>query len=214
MSSEQEKIDALVRERVEAIVQADEDVRGQVAGLIADTAAQFHLAGRGLVGLSRSVIDGTKEAMQKSMPTAPDSVLRQVVDGLGDGFSAAAQATQLAVGEARSKGEEFAAVDLTAAAEDLGTLGGMFVETVGKTLEGAEAQLAGQAQELQVHAERTVTRIRPSIESALSTATQDPGKLAGEVVEVSRRAAGELFGAIGKLMQQAGKRMSDGEGSS
>jgi hypothetical protein len=203
---------SLVRDKVEAIVTAGRDVRREVATLIAETAERFHLGGEGLVGLSRSVLDGTAQAIAKSVPEDPANVLRQVVDGLGDGFATAAQATRLAVEEAKGKGEAFAQDDVKRVAQDLETIGKMFVETVGDAAQKVGGHVASQAGNLREHARRTVDRVKPSLESAISAARKDPiglGKAGlGAGARVTKHASGALFETIGRLMQDVGKRLS------
>lgn len=196
-----------VKRKVEAIVEAGGDVRQRVASLIADAAEQFQAGGESLVGLARSAMDGAIAALHKSVPQDPDSVLAQVVDGIGDGLSVTAQATKLALREAAAGGEHFAKKDLTNLADDLDQLGRMFVETIGDAAKGAKANVASEARALGKHAQHTFDRIKPSIDSALLAARQDPIKLGKEAVQsgvtASRLAAGDLFSAIGKSMQQA-----------
>jgi len=206
-----------VSQRVEAIVGAGRDVRRDVGALVVETAGRFQAGGEGLVGLCRSVMKGVADAFRKSVPEDPESTLRQVVDGLGDGLSTAAHATQLAVSEAKTKGEQFAQTDVEKAAADLQALSNAFVGTVEQAATGLKTHLASQSSDLASHAKNTLRHMKPSIAAALAAARQHPVALGKEALgagaKATRQTAGLLFAAIGELLQDAGQRLKGGDES-
>src|SRR5690606_5005877 len=109
-------------------------------------------------------LDAALEAIDRSAPDDPESVLRQVVDGVGDGLERAAQATRLAVEEAAGEGRAFAADDLRHTSEDLRTVARMFVETVDRAVSDASERTRKQVSGVRQHAGRTLDAIRPSLE--------------------------------------------------
>jgi len=97
-------------------------------------AKEFHFNGAGLVALTRSVMDGAAAAIEKAVPKQPDSVLGQVVEGLGDGLSSASLAARLALEESEAASRSFATEDLTKLKKDLAALKSMFIDTVAETV--------------------------------------------------------------------------------
>jgi len=134
---------------------------------------------------------------------------RGLEDGLGDGVMATAQATRLALEEARGRGETFARGELDQAVEDLKTIEKMFVDTIVRVTRSGTKVAGTQIQELGKHVERTARKVRPSIESAVAEAMKHPVKTAGEAaqtgVKAVPKAAGMLLQAMGGLLQGAGE---------
>jgi hypothetical protein len=205
-----------IRDQADAIVAQGQDVRPQIARLVTETAEKSHLGRAGLLALARSVLEGARSALDRAVGHDPGSVLRQVVDGLGDGFAAAALACRLACEEAQAQGKTFASEDLTKVRDDLRALRDLFVSTVSTTARKFGSLAADQLAALLHHAENTGTRVLPAVESALSAACEHPLRLtsesAGAGLAMSRQALGTLFGAVGRRLQQAGERLG-GRGS-
>jgi hypothetical protein len=209
MSETPEHAHDFVREKVEAIVADGQNVRAQVSQLVTESADRFQLNREGLIGLTQSVLDATATAVDKVVPHDPASVLRQVVDGLGDGLSAAALASRLAVEEAEAQRKSFADEDLSKLNKDLKAIGNLFVDTVFTAAKKARSVTATQLTTLRDHATTTVKRIQPSLESAISAVQKHPLQFAKESVgaglAMSRQAVGTLFGAVGRTLQKAGQ---------
>ena len=172
-----------IREEAEAIVAKGQDVRSRIARLVAQTAEKYHLDGEGLIGLARSILEGAASAVDRAVPQDPDSTLRQVVDGLGDGLSAAALACRLAFEEAQAQGKSFAAEDLAKMRGNLKTVGDLFVETVSTTFGKFQSLAAGHLGLLRTHAEKARERVQPALESALAAAREHPLRLTSESAE-------------------------------
>ncbi len=207
--------DEKLREEVEAAVASGENIRDRVRDAVASAAARTDRAAdratARLTDLSRRTMDAALAAIDRSAPADPESALRQVVDGLGDGLERTAHATRLAVEEASGDGKAFASDDLKRTAEDLRTIARMFVETVDRAIGEAGEETRRQVAGAREHAKRTITTIRPSLESAAEAAARDPIGLMGDsataATRLTREAAGALFGAVGDLLKTAGDRL-------
>lgn len=194
-------------EKARKIAAEAKDVRQRVRNAFVETVRKRKLDLDQLGKLAEQMVDGTVAGLKKVVPDRRESVLRGVVDGLGDGFSATAQATRLALEEARGRGETFTRGELKKAARDLEALQSMFNDTVSRLARKGGETLSGQIKGLGDHAARTAERIRPSIQSALSEAVKHPVQLAGETatagLKAAPRAAGMLLKSASGLLQGA-----------
>jgi hypothetical protein len=211
MSEQKVDSDSSVRDQVEAIVKNGQEIRIQVSQVVGEAIKKQPASKEGLLGLAKSVLDSAVMAVDKSVSHDPDSALRQVVDGLGDGLSTAAMACRLALEEAEAKRRSFAGEDLAKLNKDLRTLGDLFADTVSDSFQKLLTMTGQQVSALREHAVRTGRKIQPSIASALSAAGKHPIQLGKESVSaglnVSRLALGGLFTAVGKSMEEAGNRL-------
>ncbi len=211
MNSRPEKSNRSVEDKVAVIVAQGQDVRNKVSEVVTDSADKSPVTRKGLIDLSRSVLDGAVAALDKAVSHDPDSVLRQVIDGLGDGLSAAALATQLAMEEARAEEKRFAEEDLSRMTKDLRAVGDLFVDTVSQASSKFKSESRSEVEALRRHAEHTMKRLLPSINSALVTIEEHPLQFGKESVEagfkMSRQAVGSLFAAIGRQLEKAGKQL-------
>ncbi len=218
MNEPQKNIEDYIQEQARAIVAEGREVRARIARLVTETVEKFHLERQGLIGLARSVLEGTQAAVDRAVGHDADSVLYQVVDGLGDGFSATALACRLAFEEARAQGKSFASEDLAKLRGDLKALADLFVETVSTTTSKFRSLAADQVRSVRAHADRTRARVLPALESALAAARQHSLELAGASVATglaeSRQALGDLFSVVGRRLQEAGQRMTGKTGTS
>lgn len=205
-------MDNKTQEEVEQIVSEDENVRSRIAGLVERMTHEIADAPGKVVDFSRETMETAVSAVERAAPKDPESTLRQVVDGLGDGLRRSANATKLAVEEAASEGKTYASEDLKKVGENLRTISDLFAETVRDALKVASGKGRESFDNVAQHAERTMESIRPALKDAASTATRDPVKLAGETAEtaanLTREAAGSLFNAIGGALKRAGETLS------
>jgi len=195
--------------KVGRAVEEDEDVRERVREAVEEEAsAEPESRSFSLTELSQRTVDAAIEAIDRAAPKDPESTLRKVVDGLGDGLERSAQATRLAVEEAASEGRAYAQEDLRRVADDFRTLGEMFVGAVDHALRSASQRTGRQWDNVRDHVKRTYDGIRPSITDAARAAAEHPVGLAGEsagaAVKGAREVAGSLFNAVGGLLQRAG----------
>lgn len=202
-----------VRAQVESIVAGGEDVRGKVKTLVAEAATTAQKSGEGLVALAQAVIGGASDALNKGLSRVPaEGTLNQVVDGLGDGLAQAMLAAKMAVEEARAQGKQFAAEDLHRVKEDLGSLTSLYVQTIADAAARTKTEAAAGLSGLREHAEHARERMMPAFKSALDALRQDPIGLGKESVQAglaaSQHAAGSLFSSMGRLLQEAGQKLT------
>src|SRR5690242_20130502 len=87
--------------KAESVARDGADVRERVSKLTTDAFRDRKLGLRDLPGLAAEVMDGAVEGLKQAVPQEQSNVLRQVVDGLGDAYDAAAQAAKSTVKSAR-----------------------------------------------------------------------------------------------------------------
>lgn len=201
-----------LREKAEAIVRGEVRIREKISQLAAEASQEGHRQARGLVALAEAVIEGAAQGLDSALPDKTESVLRQVIEGLGDGFATAAQAAQLTVEEASQAGAQFAREDLDKIGQDFRALGEMFVETAGRAGSALRQQVASQSQTLRDHARATLQRVKPALDSAAGAAVNDPVRLGKEALKAgaaaSRRAAGTLFMEMARRLDSAGQKLT------
>ena len=198
-----------VKQQAHAIVAGGTEVRERIAKLVAEAARQAQESGQGLVNLVQAVMHGASSAATNAIDAQPGGRLRQVTDALGDGLSQAALSAKMAMEEARARGQKFAGEDLHSLGTNLKALKDLFAQTVSQAGRAIHTEVSGQAGDLKEHAERVIERVGPSIDSVIQAVKEDPVKLGQESLSASatftRQAAGDLFSAMGKLLQQAGE---------
>lgn len=201
-----------IRDQVEAVIAQGDDVRQGVSRIVSQAAEAFQNTSAGLLGLAQSVMEGAKTSVDRAVPNNPDSVLRQVVDGLGDGLSATALASKMALEEANAQRKAFANEDLAKIRDDLRTLADLFTKTVTDATDRIKSVSGSELDSLRSHAQQTFERVRPSLESAVSAAAKQPIQLGKESLEtsvaLSQHALGALFSSVGKFLQDAGQRLA------
>lgn len=214
MSNPVNDASAAIKEQIDAIVSKGDDIRKMVAKTVAD-ATSNQLNKQGMLNLSQSVLDGATSALDKAVPRDPSNVLRQVIDGLGDGLSSASLATRLVVEEAKGRHETFAQEDLSQMKTNLQSVGNLFVDTIFQGASKLKSLTQADASALRTHAEQVLKRVRPSLESTLSTIASHPLQFGKESivagVNLSVQALGSLFSAIGRRIEEGGKRMAGDE---
>lgn len=202
-----------IRTQAQSIIGEGGDVRENVKRLVAQAAEQAQQSGQGLAGLAQSIMESAVETVNKSLPDRPDSTLRQVIDGLGDGLSQAALATRMAVSESVASSKSFANEDLQKVIGDVKTLKEMYLQTMTDALGKIRNLTASQLTDLQSHAANAQKTIMPALQSAFEAAYEHPVELGKESVqtglEISKQSVGGLFAAVGKLLQDAGQKMQE-----
>ena len=217
MSETTRSAESDVRDKVEVIVAEGGDVRAKVTALVAEASHKAQQSGQGLLALARSVMDAATDALNKGVSSVPaDGTLRQVIDGVGDGFSRTATSAKMAMEEARSQGKQFAEQDLHKIKEDLTTLTSLYAQTVTNAASKTRSEASAGLSSLLEHAEQARDRMLPALKSALDAVIQDPKGMGKESLQAglaaSQHAAGTLFTTMGRFLQEAGGRLtSDGK---
>ena len=195
-------------------MQRGDQIRTRVAEEVASVVREAKLDSDGLTGLAHAVIDAARAGIDQSVAGDKSAALREVAEGLGDGLGTAAEALRLTLQEAQGRGQRFAREDLESIAQDLQSLGGMFVSTFADATARVWGTAAEEARSVRAHVERTYQRIRPSVESALAAAREQPlvvGKSALQAgLAAGTHAAGALFSELGERLGRLGQRLQGG----
>ena len=202
-----------LQDQVETIVAEGGDVRAKVAALVAEASRKAQQSGEGLLALTRSVVDAATTALNRGLSSVPaDGTLRQVIDGVGDGLGRAALSAKMAMEEARSQGKQFASEDLHKIKVDLTTLTSQYVQTVSEAASKTRSEASTGLNSLKEHAEHARDRMLPALKLALDAVVQDPMGMGKESLQAglaaSQYATGTLFTSMGRLLQQAGERLT------
>ncbi len=196
----------------ERIVTEGENVRDEARRAVVDAVQNRRLGLEGLTNVSEQFMNGVLSGMRKGTPKDKQSVLRDVIDGLSDGFSSTATATRYALEEARGRGETFAREDVDRAVEHLRDLERAFVDTVTHVTSRAGDEISGQLHDLNDHIRRAASSMRPPIEDAIQAAIKHPVSLAGETARAGAKAvphaAGMLLQTMSGILQGAGDALT------
>ncbi len=192
------------------------EVRRRISELVASAAAT---PGRAIEGgasavqrVAREVLEGANRGAHALSDERKDSVMAETLEGLGEGLGKAAHATQLALEEARARGENFAKDDVKAAIEDLRAVEDLLMDSASRLAHAAGSNAKGAASDLGSHAGRVFEGIRPAVEGALREAMRHPVATAGDAaattVDAARLGVGALFDVAGGLLKGAGGMIS------
>lgn len=200
-----------LKQAAEDIVRRGQNVRSEIAKLVASATTTLKHGTDGLVSLAKAITEGAAAGARQTMPDDADSLLRPVVSGLSDGITKVAEAVKLAVQESAAGGKKFAAEDLDKVVKDLRGVGDGFVTTIRQAAGGIGDHVTEQAKSLAGHAGRALQDMRPALDAAIHSVKQDPVKLGRETVHAgaaaAREAAGILFTELGTLLQSAGQKL-------
>ncbi len=211
MNAATNDVNTAVQAQAEKIVAGGTDIRPRLSEAVSQAACESQQSGEGLVALIRSAIDGAREGLDCSVPKDRDDVLRQVVDGLGDGLSQTALAGRLAIEEAVSSSRQYAKEDLSRFRDDLTAVRDLFAETVTRGLKTCKALTASQLAAAKTHAHRVAEHLGPLFTQVVDAARQHPTTLAREGLQAGisagHGAAASLFEALGQMLQRAGREL-------
>lgn len=192
------------------------DVREHISELVASAAATpGRLVEGGISAVQRvaqDVLEGASAGAQRLSEERRGSVMAETLEGLGEGLGKAAHATQLALEEARSRGEHFAKDDVKAAIDDLRAIEDLLRDAATRLTSAAGRNIAGGSEDLARHATSVFEAIRPAVEGALREAMRHPVATAADAaatgVDAARLGVGALFDAAGGLLSSAGDAIS------
>lgn len=202
---------ANVEETVQRAVEAGDQIRERVHGLIVDlmrgqqgTAAVLK---KGITDILGSAVDVAK----KLPPDKANSALKGVVDGVTSGVQSVVQAAGYAVQEASARGQRFANEDVTRTVSDLNAIGQIILESVAHASERMGTEVSSGARELKAHSERAVESLRPVIRETVTAIGQHPVQTATEVAETAVRGgrliAGSLLSAMSGILSGAAEAL-------
>lgn len=189
-----------VTDAIREAVESGQDIAGEVRKIVVD----LFRGNEGTVASARKAIRGmmetASEVANRATPDKADSVLKNVIDGIGTGLKSVAQTTQYAVQEATDRGQRFATEDVERAKKDLSSIGEILVDTVKYFSDRVSTEASSAVKELKTHAERTMAAAKPVVTSSLEAITKHPiqtaGEAAGTAVRGSQLTAGALLSFV------------------
>lgn len=199
-----------IRSSVEQAVAAGGDVRRATETALRSAGDQIEAGGARFARAAESALHGAVDGAKKAGGDA-DGPLREVLEGLGDAVSSAANASRLAMQEAVGSGRRFAEEDLRHARDEMSTLAELFGRTLTDSLGRVTGRSRDAIKDLEQHAARVAERVGPSVRDAMQAAVSDPVALARETAEVSVKATGavvsSVFESMGRLLEDTGRAM-------
>ncbi len=183
-------------EAVREAVESGRDTADQVRQIVVD----LFSGKRSPVTSARDAIQGmlqtASEIANRSAPDKAESVVRNVIDGIGTGLKSVAQTTQDAVQDANARGKRFANEDVERAKKDLSSIGEILVDTA-KYFAGRVSSETGSAfQSAKSHAEQTMAAAKPVVASSLEALAKHPIQTAGEAASTAVRGTQLTAGAL------------------
>jgi hypothetical protein len=194
-------------ESIRAAVESGKDVRDRVRDVVVSLFRSSEATTASARAAVSGIVQSATEIVKRSAPDNPESVLRNVIDGVTSGLSIVAQSTQYAVQEATARGQRFASQDLDRAKKDLSGISDILMDTVKYFTNRVTEEAGTAAKELRTHAERSAAAVTPVLKSSVDAVTGHPVQTAGEAAETVLRTAqltaGALLGAMSGLLAGA-----------
>lgn len=198
--TESPEVKQAVEEAVREAVESGHDVAARVRQIVVD----LFQGRKGATATARSAVQGIVETAtdiaSRSAPAKADSIVREVVDGIGNGLEVVAQTTQYAVKEAADRGQRFASEDLERVKNDLSGIRDILKDTVKYFADRVSTETGSAFKELKSHAERTLAAATPIVTSSLEALAKHPvqtaGEAAGTAIRGGQLTAGALLSAV------------------
>ena len=194
-------------EAIRAAVESGKDVRDRVRDVVVSLFRSSEASAASARAAVSGIVQSATEIVKRSAPDNPESVLRNVIDGVTSGLATVAQSTQYAVQEASARGQRFASQDLDRAKKDLSGISDILLDTVKYFTNRVTEEAGTTAKELKTHAERSVEAVTPVLKSSVEAVAKHPVQTAGEAAETAIRTvqltAGALLGAMSGLLSGA-----------
>lgn len=196
-----------VSETVRAAIESGKDVKARVQEIVVNLFRSSEASTASARAAVSGIVQTAADIVERSAPENPDSVLRNVIDGVTAGLATVAQSTQYAVQEAASRGQRFAGQNLDRAKQDLNGISDILVDTVKYFTNRVTEETGATFRDLKTHAERAVAAVAPAIKSSLETVAKHPvqtaAEAAGTAVRGTQLTAGALLGAMSGLLAGA-----------
>lgn len=209
--SEAPKSKRPITDAIKVVVEEGQKVRERVTKIMTDQmqGEEFSVANLGKTArhVMETAVATTAERVNKALPPESESVLKDVVYGIGDAFGAAAKAAGTAFESAKAHGKEFASDDVKKVTVELKDMASAFVDTISAAARSAADHGADFAKSSTDAAHEAAQQIKPQVEGALTAAAQHPVELTKEAAQAGARAgrdaASSLFAILGGMMQKA-----------
>ena len=185
-----------VSEAIREAVESGRDTADQVRQLVVDL-----LNGkRSPVTSARDAIQGMLETAleiaNRSTPEKAESVVKNVIDGIGTGLKSVAQTTQDAVQDATARGQRFATEDVERAKRNLSSIGEILVDTAKYFAGRFSSETGSTFQNAKSHAEEAFAAAQPVVASSLEALAKHPLQTAGEAASTALRGSQLTAGAL------------------
>jgi len=161
----------------------------------------------------KAVMDAVVKGVQQGAARHGNQAqaLKQAMRGLDEALASAAEATQLTLQEAGSRGEAFSRQTLKQATDDLAVLEALFIETLGNAAKGANGIARATLQDIVEHGRTSGTAVGGRIESALSQLARTLANTAHEQLgagtQVVRQEASLLAGLAAGVLRGMADRL-------
>lgn len=155
--------------------------------------------------LVQEVLEGAAESVEKSIPSSPRNVLREVFDGLSEGIHLIAAAGSAVVDEARARGKTLKGKNMSVAMKQVHAANADFLSAVESFAGKASKAVRKELDTLVAQAKKTGPKVAASARKATKAADGRLIELAGETarasVRVARRAVGGLAMGAGGFLE-------------
>lgn len=196
----------------ERIARDGADVRARIRDLTVRSLRSRRVSSRDLSRVVDQVLEGTRQGIHDSIPQSQRSVLKQVLEGLGEAAEIAAKSGAAAVREARERGSTLARKDAARAARGVKDAHEEFLDAAGTFARRLSGELREEMEDLVARARRAGPGIKSAAERAVSATDGRLMELGGEAartgVAIARRALGGLMLATSGVLEGLGQSIA------
>jgi len=194
-----------IKATAKRLVQTGQDVRTQLHDLTVKALKQRQLAEQEIREVLNAITEGVSVGAAERTEEVR-SALSDALRGMDDALGHAAEAMQLALGEASSHAQEFAEQDLKQGLNELKNLEGMFLDTVSKVAQGTAGLVKQEMTTLVEHARHSGTGTGERVKDVAEDLGNRLRAAANEAGDASVRAAREIGSRVATL---ASRKLSE-----
>jgi hypothetical protein len=143
-----------LQEAARRVAESGSDLQARIRDLTLAALSSAQLDLPHMRKVTRSVIEGVGAAVEQRSEDSGE-VIRQSLDGIGEALAKAGEASTLAIREAAGRAAEFSEHDLKRALDELASLQGLLLDTLGEVAKAGSAMLSTVLADFQTHARIT-----------------------------------------------------------
>jgi hypothetical protein len=215
MASKKQGASGVRREAHAAVKRGD--TRRRVRELTVRALRERDLEPGDISDLVQDVLQGAADAVDRSIPSSRENVLRQVFDGLDDAVSSVARAGSKAVQGVRERGRAIADGAVPTAAKRVRAANDEFIRAVRLFAKRTSTEIGEELESLSDRARRTGSTVSRAAANAAGAADGRVLELTGEAaragLSAARRAAGGIAMAASGLLEGLGEVMLPSKGA-
>ncbi|PTQ65071.1 DUF6781 family protein [Celeribacter persicus] len=196
--TDRHETDAEISRAARDAVVAGGDIRREIRDIVARAVAGRSLEQNSLRHVLKLVLKGVTEGLPEDAGEAHVAV-HKAGEGIEDAAEHVAEALQLAIEEARSRGDEFTEHDLKHAAEDLAALDRLYIETMHDFAKAGATTAQKTIADLAMHLERSGGKAAGALREATETLEQEIAASGRPHLSDVNRAARTGIGTIAAL---------------